>query len=71
MILPAHPPVSVPALVTGNQIDDGFYKGFFRSLLVVARKPAVQSTAVYCHRPDQMTPARCQHAVAANDLEMQ
>ena len=25
--------LSVPALVTGNQIDGGFYKGFFRSLL--------------------------------------
>jgi len=23
----------VPALVTENQIDGGFYKGFFRSLL--------------------------------------
>ena len=32
MIPPAHPPVSVPALDTGNQIDRGFYKGFFRSL---------------------------------------
>jgi hypothetical protein len=33
MIPPAHPSVSVPALATGNQIDGGFYKGFFRSLL--------------------------------------
>jgi len=35
MIPPAHPTASlcVPALVTGNQIDGGFYKGFFRSLL--------------------------------------
>src|SRR4051812_48830942 len=38
MIPPAHPTTSlcVPALVTGNQIDGGFYKGFFRSLLEVA-----------------------------------
>src|SRR3954452_14982415 len=27
--------LSVPALVSGNQIDAGFYKGFFRSLLRV------------------------------------
>src|SRR3954452_15108219 len=35
MILPAHPTasLSVPALASGNQIDDGFCKGFFRSLL--------------------------------------
>jgi hypothetical protein len=33
MIPPAHPPVSVPALASGNQIDGGFCKGFFRSLL--------------------------------------
>src|SRR4051812_29188225 len=35
MIPPAHPTASLcmPALVTGNQIDGGFYKGFFRSLL--------------------------------------
>src|SRR5690242_12148200 len=33
MIPPTHPPVSVPALASGNQIDGGFYKGFFRSLL--------------------------------------
>src|SRR3954453_21347936 len=35
MISPTHPPVSLsmPALVTGNQNDGGFYKGFFRSLL--------------------------------------
>jgi hypothetical protein len=34
MIPPTHPPVSVPALASGNQIDGGFYKGFFRSLLM-------------------------------------
>jgi hypothetical protein len=35
MILPAHPTasLSVPALASGNQIDGGFCKGFFRSLL--------------------------------------
>src|SRR5689334_5631612 len=33
MIPPTHPPVSVPALASGNQIDGGLYKGFFRSLL--------------------------------------
>src|SRR4051812_47124394 len=37
MIPPAHPTasLSVPALVTGNQNEGGFYKGFFRSLLVL------------------------------------
>src|SRR4051812_4079316 len=35
MIPPAHPTasLSVPALTSGNQIDGGFYKGFFRSLI--------------------------------------
>jgi hypothetical protein len=35
MIPSTHPPVSVLALVTGNQIDGGFYKEFFRSLLAL------------------------------------
>jgi hypothetical protein len=36
MISPTHPPVSLsmPALVTGTQNDGGFYKEFFRSLLM-------------------------------------
>jgi hypothetical protein len=34
-IHPAHPPVSVPALASGNQIDGGYYKGFFRNLLIL------------------------------------
>jgi hypothetical protein len=38
MIPPAHPPVSVPALASGNQIDGGFCKGFFRSLLILLRQ---------------------------------
>src|SRR5437764_4218645 len=46
MIPPAHPTASlcVPALVTGNQIDGGFYKGFFRSLLM----PLGPSTPSVC-----------------------
>src|SRR6201989_847936 len=31
----ASAPLCMPALVTGNQIDDGFYKEFFRSLLIL------------------------------------
>src|SRR5689334_16662216 len=35
MIPPTHPPLPVPALASGNQIDGGFYKRFFRSLLTL------------------------------------
>src|SRR3954470_5575602 len=61
MILPAHPTasLSVPALASGNQIDDGFCKGFFRSLLIAGTPSSAKISGLDLLVPIRLAAIHC------------